>query len=261
MTREIHHIAIVGSGNVATYMGHLLNNNSYKISAVISRNAMTGQALAEALETSFSAEHQISEDTDLVLLCVNDDDLRNASESLASGRYAVCHCAGSLPMDILDRHALRGVLYPLQSIHSDTNVEEAEVPFLIEASSNELQKQLEDLLRSCRKSFHIVNSDQRLAYHLAAVFANNFTNAMMVATEEISTDLQLDFSLLQPLIAETFNRIEKHRPANVQTGPAKRNDQEAMKRHLAILSKYPDMKALYESISAYIMEKFGKANG
>jgi predicted short-subunit dehydrogenase-like oxidoreductase (DUF2520 family) len=254
----LQNIAIIGSGNAATYLGHLFLNNGFNITTVISRNSSTGMALAKSMHTGFSEIPEIPPGTGLVVLCVNDDEIKSVSNSLPKGDYAVCHCAGSMPLSMLDRHDSRAVMYPLQSINADTDALHAEVPFLIEADNNELLLAIEKLLHGCGKASHRVDSDKRLAYHLAAVFANNFTNAMLLASEGISKDSGLDFSLLKPLIGHTFKRLDRHSPEEVQTGPAKRNDKISMGRHIELLSAHPDMKALYVAVSDFIRERFKK---
>lgn len=256
MKNDLQNIAIIGSGNVASYLGHLFFNKSFNITSVISRNADTGEALAKYTGAVFSKKLEIPEGTDLAVLCVNDDEIKSTSDSLPKGNYAVCHCAGSLPLSVLKRHDTVAVIYPLQSINRDTDAVNAEVPFLIEASNDEFLLSIERLLQRCGKTCHHVDSEKRLAYHLSAVFANNFTNAMLLAADGISKEFNLDFSLLKPLIEHTFKRLETHSPEEVQTGPAKRNDHVSMERHKALLSAYPDMKALYEAVSVFIGERF-----
>jgi len=173
MMHDIHHIAIVGSGNVANYMGHLLKDNGFIIDKIISRNQLSGKTLADELNSSFSVELVLTADIDLVLLCVNDDEIALVSQSIPKGDFVVCHCAGSIPMQVLDQHVLHGVLYPLQSIHRDMELTSVEVPFLIEANIGELLEHLQQVLNLCHKESYVVDSQQRLYYHLAAVFANN----------------------------------------------------------------------------------------
>jgi hypothetical protein len=45
-------------------------------------------------------------------------------------------------------------------------------------------------------------------------------------------------------------------PAEVQTGPAKRGDEEILKAHLEILKDDPELKGLYELISSGIRKNF-----
>lgn len=254
MISVIKHIAIIGSGNIATYMGLLLRSAGCSVSAVISRNEKTGEQLAKQLETAFTKQLIIPPSTDLVILCVNDDEIIHVSEALEPGDGLVCHCAGSLPLDILSRHALRGVLYPLQSINR-YSAPDLEVPFLVESNTDETQVLLETLVSSCGQLVHKVDYRQRLAYHLAAVFANNFTNAMLVATTDLCTDHHIDYRMLRPLIEETFKRLETHSPVEVQTGPARRDDTSTMDRHLQLMGN-SDINEVYRAVSGYIRKRF-----
>jgi predicted short-subunit dehydrogenase-like oxidoreductase (DUF2520 family) len=57
---------------------------------------------------------------------------------------------------------------------------------------------------------------------------------------------------LLPLIEETARRIKNISPRQSQTGPAARNDEETIQKHLALLEKYPDLKKIYELFTASI---------
>jgi predicted short-subunit dehydrogenase-like oxidoreductase (DUF2520 family) len=256
MIRELKNITIVGSGNIASFMGRLLQSKGLKICGIISRNAVSGQALADELKTAFSNELHIFPETDLLMLCVNDDEIKKLSDTIPPGDFTVSHCAGSLSLDVLGKHQLRAVIYPLQSINRYTEMQGLKIPFLIEANHEALGQQLENMLKATGRSYYHVNSQQRLAYHLAAVLVNNFTNAMLVAAEDFTKDQHIDFNLLKPLIQETVGRLEKHSPFEVQTGPAKRHDHETIQRHMALLSDRPEMQTLYRCVSEYISERF-----
>jgi hypothetical protein len=62
----------------------------------------------------------------------------------------------------------------------------------------------------------------------------------------------IDFSIMLPLIRETVSRLDALTPRQSQTGPAIRNDTETIKRHLALLDTYPDVKKIYEAITESI---------
>jgi len=251
--KHIQHIAIIGSGRAAQYFSSLFYTHGYRVD-IISRNSRAGMQLAEQVGGSFSGEITLGSEADMVLLCVNDDQVANVVAQLPlRENQVVCHCAGAIELSALHRYAQHGVIYPLQSLGPELG--NTEVPFLLEANNPGVKEQLEHLLSTCKKQFQYVDSAQRRAYHLAAVFANNFTNAMLMATDDLSDRLKLDFNLLKPLIAQTFSRIESHRPSEVQTGPAARNDRETMARHLELLSAYPELRELYQSISRYITDR------
>lgn len=249
--KDIRHIAIIGSGRAAHYFAELFHAHGLKVD-IISRNAQSGTALANVAGGTYSGDFASGSSADMILVCISDDRVESvlAQVPLHEGQI-VCHCAGALDISILRRYAKHGVLYPIQSLGPELG--DAEVPFLLEAGGAGVQEHLEQLLLACGKSFKYAGSDERRAYHMAAVFANNFTNAMLMATEDLAEKLKLDFDLLEPLIAQTFSRLQKHKPSEVQTGPARRNDKETIARHLALLSGYPDLQELYKNVSDYIM--------
>jgi uncharacterized HAD superfamily protein len=67
-----------------------------------------------------------------------------------------------------------------------------------------------------------INSEQRKALHVAAVFVNNFTNHLYTIGNEICEENQVPFDILKPLILETANKIMTISPNEDRTGKAKR---------------------------------------
>jgi predicted short-subunit dehydrogenase-like oxidoreductase (DUF2520 family) len=88
--------------------------------------------------------------------------------------------------------------------------------------------------------------------HLAGVFACNFTNALYSIAEDIAEQQQIDFEILKPLIMETAHKIETLSPAEAQTGPAKRNDQTIMQKHIELLTNSKG-KEIYTLLSDSIL--------
>jgi uncharacterized HAD superfamily protein len=67
-----------------------------------------------------------------------------------------------------------------------------------------------------------INSEQRKALHVAAVFVNNFTNHLYTIGNEICEENQVPFDILKPLILETAHKIMTISPNEDRTGKAKR---------------------------------------
>ena len=88
--------------------------------------------------------------------------------------------------------------------------------------------------------------------HVAAVFVNNFTNHLFALAENYCKKEGIHFKELLPLIEETISRLENISPSTSQTGPAARNDEETIQKHLALLESHPQMKKVYEFLSASI---------
>lgn len=100
-----------------------------------------------------------------------------------------------------------------------------------------------------------MNSEQRKIVHLAAVFANNFTNFMYNISEVLLKKNKLSFDILKPLILETAEKIQRNSPSDMQTGPAKRGDKKVISEHLKMLNDFPEYKKIYRLITKKIMAK------
>jgi predicted short-subunit dehydrogenase-like oxidoreductase (DUF2520 family) len=156
-------------------------------------------------------------------------------------------------LEVLGKFPNRGIIYPLQSIKGVKPV--SEVPLLIETSSQNTQTSIEQLLNTCGFLFKQADSEQRAKYHLAAVFANNFTNAILAASEKIVEANNLDVQFLKPLIRHTFENALQNSASHSQTGPAIRNDQVSMEKHISLLQGQDDLLQVYKTLSQFIASK------
>jgi len=99
---------------------------------------------------------------------------------------------------------------------------------------------------------YTINSEQRKKLHLAAVFACNFSNYMYDIASQILDDSAIQFEIIQPLIAETAEKIKTLSPYDAQTGPAIRFDETTIARHLHMLNKHPEISKIYSLLSKEI---------
>lgn len=252
MNGSVRNIAIVGSGNVAAYFADIFHHSGFTISQIISRNEAVGSKMAEKLHSVYHRVYDPAIQTELIILAVKDDAISEVADSLGNTGAIVCHCAGAVNIDLLNRFEHRAVLYPLQSIKSRPQV--SDVPVLIETNVSEDFSLLMDLTEKCGFSAYKADSEKRLQYHLSAVFANNFSNAMLAVSERLSDKYGLDQKLLHPLIRQTYTNALNESARNAQTGPALRNDVETMAKHLNLLQEETDLQSLYKAISAYISQ-------
>ena len=134
-------------------------------------------------------------------------------------------------------------------------VEFKNIPICLESETNEDLLKLEELVSLLQSKSYLLSSHQRKKIHVAAVFANNFSNHMYTIANEICQKHNIPFDILHPLIEETTNKIKKITPEKAQTGPAKRNDAETIENHLNLLSK--NHQEIYLKITQSIQE-YGK---
>lgn len=246
-------IVIVGSGNVAHCFGHLLKLHGHPVKQVISRKRENAAELAGLLGAAYATDLlDINMEADVYVLAVGDSVIHELNDRLRLGRRIVAHTAGAVPLDAISKISTStGVIYPLQSIRKE-NKSYPSMPLLIEAAADDVLRRLQSLAQSISGDITVMDSDQRLKMHLSAVFCNNFTNHLVTLAKAYCEKEHLDFQLLQPLIRETFARLERFAPEQVQTGPAMRDDKATMALHLAKLAEYPHMQQLYPMLSQSI---------
>jgi len=250
--------AIIGSGNVATYLSIALTKNGHQISQIYSRNFNNAQTLAQKVEASaINKITDINPCVEAIILAVNDDALPTILKSLATNKQILIHTSGTLPISILSSIAKQyGVIYPLQTLSKNVKINFLNVPLCVEANNVETEKTLLHIANDISNVVYKVNSHQRKTLHIAAVFACNFTNYFYAIADDLLQQNNLSFNMLKPLITETASKIIENSPKQVQTGPAKRNDKKIIESHLSALSQYPNYQLLYKLISEHIMLKY-----
>lgn len=252
-------VVFIGAGSVATNLAKIFHKIISKNIHIYSRTESSAKTLADKIKVSYSFSFDnIPFDADLYIISISDDAIsETALNSVLKEKInnnLVVHTAGSLNSDILkDLSANYGVFYPLQTFSKFKQVEFKNIPLCLEANSgfnyNRLSKYAFQISDDVRK----INFEKRKYIHLAAVFANNFSNRMFAAAEKILKDKQIDFNILRPLINETVSKIQKNKPEKVQTGPAVRNDAKIMKKHFELLEDYNDFKEIYNIVSQSII--------
>jgi len=253
-------ITIIGAGNVATNLANIFKT---KIGAKIhihGRTEANVKFLAEKINASYSVKiEDIPFNSDFYLISILDDALpelvNNAQLKEQIDNNLVVHTGGSTPMDILKPLSENyGVFYPLQTFSKFKLIDFKEVPICLEASSGFNYDKLTKYAFKISENIRMVSSEQRKYVHLAAVFANNFSNNMFSVAEKILKDHQIDFKILLPLIRETIDKIQTNKPSKVQTGPAVRNDDNVMEKQAALLEGDVLLKEIYKLISKNIQD-------
>lgn len=248
-------IVLLGTGNVAYHLFNAIRSStSAQILQVYGRNADRLKDF-EGLTAVTTIPKTILE-ADLYLMPVKDDAIPEVSATLKAKKGLVAHTSGAVPLTRLDNQR-RGVFYPLQTFTRQIPVDFSQVPICLEAENTKDFKLLEQLANSLSGIVCRMSSEQRLQLHLAAIFANNFTNHFYYLAEEICRNKEIDFELLFPLIQETANKIRFLPPKMAQTGPARRQDVDTIQKHLAMLSN-PEQQKVYDVISHSIQKLYEK---
>jgi len=251
-------IILLGAGNLATNLAHALTQQGHRIVQVYSRTIESAKALAEQVEASpINNLRQLDKDADIYILALKDDVLRKIIPTLPDISGIFVHTAGSVSVDVFKGYVRNyGVFYPLQTFNKNRLVPFSEIPIFVEANSDQSKALIEQLAADISSDVHQASSEDRLAIHVAAVFACNFTNFMFVGADEILSKYDLSFQSLRPLINETMRKTETRTPYKAQTGPAIRGDQETLKTHLNMLSDAGMWQKLYRFVSDMMIEYY-----
>lgn len=249
-------VVLLGAGNVATHLYKAFQtSNKVIVKQWFNRHL-------DAIQT-FKNEVDITDDlsslvpADIYVIAVTDDAIADLSSQLPFDNRLVVHTSGSVNIHDLDKKNRRGVFYPLQTFSKDTDVNFKNVPICLEVLDKTDLKTLKSLAAALKSKSYKVNSDQRKALHLAAVFVNNFTNQLYRVAHEITESQGVEFDILKPLILETAKKVQHLSPYLAQTGPAKRNDKKTIRRHLKLLDN-EHHKAIYELLTSSIQKTHGR---
>jgi len=250
-------ITIIGSGNVATHLSAAFKNAGHRIVQVYSRSMHNAALLAYHVNAGAIDDlTQINPETDLFLIAVNDDAIAPVVKELAKYQKLTVHTSGATDLLTISASIQKaGVFYPLQTLSKTKEVEFLTVPVCIEGSDDAVTRELEQLAQTISNHVYRINSDQRKVLHLAAVFACNFPNYLYGVAQQLLEQQNMEFDMLRPLILETAQKVQNHLPADVQTGPAVRNDENTMDAHLKLLDEEPVLKELYKLLSQGIIKK------
>ena len=240
-------VTIIGSGNVATVFGKKILEAGHSILQVIGRNQQRAKFLADALgTTSLTDIAGISSAADIYIFAVSDMSLTDLGKKVHFENKIAVHTAGSVSKEVLSKITSNyGVIYPLQTLRKEIPSPE-NIPVLVDASNKPTLRAITEFASSFSGYVGPADDAVRLSFHLAATIINNFTNHLLMLTENYCLDQQIDFRHLAPLMEETVKRAFHFHPVLVQTGPAMRGDISTIQKHLEALAEYPELRKIYD---------------
>jgi predicted short-subunit dehydrogenase-like oxidoreductase (DUF2520 family) len=253
-------IVIVGTGNVATHIGHSFQSIDHVnlIQVFNHRNSRESKQFSKQFHCDLVSNYSsINTQADIYIIAVKDDAIAEVVKNIMplKLRGIVVHTSGSVDMFVLINASQNiGVYYPLQTFFKGANIDWQTTPVLIEGNSKSIETKLKKIANLVSKKVKVVDSKTRLQIHLAAVFACNFTNAMYVSAYEIIENSlsEKDTDLLLPIMQHSFQKLQKVHPVKAQTGPAMRDDKLVMKKHLDLIKNNKQLTQVYKTLSDLI---------
>jgi len=222
-------LVIIGTGNGAALLGRKCIAAGHLIRQVVGRNAKAASALAYEWHTvSTNYQGPIIRTADVYLMAVSDDAIDDIAADLRLPGRVIAHTAPLVPKEILKNISPHyGVFYPLQQTGK-----EAAGNYFISASDEQTRTVLEKLAASL-SGIPVSSTDNDTAIQTATLLA-----------EQLAGDFQL---LLEKFCAQQgiSRLVPGLRDATV---PHARPDAARIRRQMALLEAYPELKALYQAL-------------
>jgi len=244
--------SIIGTGNIAWFFGKRLMAGGHQCAGVYGRNQDAVALLAETLLSDVRGN--ISDikdgDTDICFIAVSDIAIGKVAAQLSFKSTVLVHTAGSVSLDMIKSASKDcAVLWPVYSILKNNLPSHRNIPTAWEASTPKAERYVQSIGHAITDVLFEAKGDQRKWLHLSAVMGNNFINHIMGICEKICVENELPFSIMYPIIEQTFDKIKNNSPVAVQTGPAMRRDTTTIQDHLAMLSNHRAWQKIYESVT------------
>ena len=244
---------LIGNGNLAWSLAQALHKaKEIDLLLILGREEKKLKDFAQW--APISTDWNDLPEADVCFLAVSDRSIASLSQK-ASGNGLWVHCSGSTAIDQIDPSVRRGVFYPLQTFTKGREVNFKAIPIGLEAEKETDYQVLERLAHQISSEVFRMNSEQRQKMHLAAVWANNFSNHLLAIAEEIAVKADIPREVLYPLIEETIAKAQVLGAHSAQTGPARRDDQDTLDKHLGLLDD-PTQKKLYTQLSQSIKKNY-----
>ena len=243
-------VSIIGSGNVAQHLIQAFSKSTeIELVQVFSRQK---KSIAHLLDSNqITDDLSTLESADFYVIAVSDAAIGSVASQLPFKNRLVVHTSGSVDLTDLADANRKGVFYPLQTFTKNKAVDFSIIPICLESEHSEDFDLLEKVAKSITNITYKLNTEQRKAIHVAAVFVNNFVNHLYQIGNQICTENQISFDILKPLIEETAQKVMTLSPIEAQTGPAKRKDNVTLDSHLSFLCD-ENQKTIYRILTQSI---------
>ncbi len=213
--------------------------------------------------------NEITTLTDYIFIVVNDSKINDISKKLAQKfgvklkNTTLIHCSGALGLDVLKKcqpYAKNlATIHPYQTFYyPDKEL------FKCACSYNSLKYENEiiNLIKLLGGKPFFLEESKKILYHLSAVLASNITTLLISSSQNILSSLNIPpEKFLPPIIEKTiYNNIKSIRNNEELplTGPFARGDLNTIKKHINVLSNYPDLLKEYKFILQYSIEHLKK---
>jgi len=152
------------------------------------------------------------------------------------------------PLD--EKGATLGSLHPLQSFPDiDSAIRVLPNTYVFIEGDGMALKTLEVLGKSIGQATIPIEGNNKVYYHLCAVFVCNLLCALLYSSEKIMKKIDITLQPFYPIINATLNNIQSNGPLMSLTGPIVRGDKGKVEDHIHAMDDMNLHKSIYKALS------------
>jgi len=251
--------SVLGASRVGIVLAHFMQKAGLQPQILWNHRA-AGLSRAEAFVRFKTLTTELTPaltDSDWIVIAVRDDALSGVASQLAAlitrpRPVKIFHTSGFLDAAVLEplsrAGALTGAMHPILSIPTVAQGIR-DLPGAWCGCEGELQSQLLQLAARMGVEPLALSADQKRVIHIAAVFLNNYSVALIAAVQQMCTQWQLPAdlttALLRRLSEQAIENAWDQPLGQALTGPLARGDYQVVKGHLRFLRAHPELRTLY----------------
>ncbi|TVQ68933.1 MAG: DUF2520 domain-containing protein [Balneolaceae bacterium] len=256
---------IIGTGRLGSSLALRLHSKGYQIRSLYNRSLESCERIASLTETEIFGTFPArpADLGDVVFLCLPDDQIAAFAKKMGVVKDgpAWVHTSGATPADVLLPLAPDGSgiasMHPVQTFTSRNRDSAFNQCFVTLQGDPELCVPLKKVVQAIGGRPLMVDSRQKTAIHLAAVYVCNYMAPLFAASQDLLDDHGLEVrarDLFGPMVRQALDGLLNHPPAEVLTGPVLRGDTGTVDRHLQVLAGSPKWDHLYRALGKATLE-------
>ena len=273
-------MSVIGAGRVGSTLAMLSYRAGYRIASVISHKKNSARILACLVKCKIYSNSlfDIHPATRIILIAVPEDDILGIAKEISKlahidcSKLTVFHTSGSLTSDALLPLRLKGAitfsLHPNQTFSQISTLAHQLAQMQKVTYGFEGDKETIPFARRLVKDFYgnivIISKEEKILYHIACVFASNYSVALLGAIDDLVKYIGGGITLehFKPIVRTSIENAFEQTPKMALTGPIARGSSKVIAHHLLELRKTDKpMALLYQQIGlqALKMAEMGKS--
>ncbi len=256
---------IIGTGRLGSSLALRMHNKGYQIRSLYNRSLESCERIASVTETEIFGTFPArpADLGDVVFLCLPDDQIGPFAKKMGVVKEgpAWVHTSGATPADVLlplspDGSGIAS-MHPVQTFTIRNRESAFNQCFVTLQGDPGLCVPLEKVIQAIGGRPLMVDSRQKTAIHLAAVYVCNYMAPLFAASQDLLDDNGLEVrarDLFGPMVRQAMDGLLSHSPAEVLTGPVLRGDTGTIDRHLQVLADSPKWEHLYRVLGKATLE-------